>query len=544
MRTQLLECHPLQHVAWHTAVLPPTKEHALCLRVPVAAGSGDASPEELIAGSKELLLRSKSREKVEELQMRLYAAALEAEHMSPLCLAMEQQQRQSHEQLQRQRQQQEQQPQQPQQPQQQPTPLQQRPAGPEEDTACPQSVSFGSPVADLNGEEQGDSGSSRGSGPQRPHATAKPAKRPGSAPPTGSRYIEETDGCLAARGDGAGGHDGCARHSPSCFGCWSPEGQLRSAPPSPVLPGLALVEKARRPAASAPVSPAYALKSRGSTAGAGVPAQQQELLIKARKVLLQQPSPPPPPQQQRREEEWSPEEERAEEEEEEEEAEDAVPATYLPVRLLSFSGRPASGAAAAQLSSVQQLEAAVTQLSRELAQSRRSNCSSLTGSPVKARGGGSGIQAAPAAASAPAEAQAVRAAPPAAPEAAMPAAAVSAAAPTVSPPPAASPRHVELLLAENAALVQQQAALQGELGRMQNQLSAAAADNIRIAQEAAAAVRQLQAAAAALAGGQQREQQLRVALEGAVGQCEAVGRELAGLSGKLEARGAQCQELR
>lgn len=79
---------------------------------------------------------------------------------------------------------------------------------------------------------------------------------------------------------------------------------------------------------------------------------------------------------------------------------------------------------------------------------------------------------------------------------------------------------------------------------MQSQLSAAAADNVRLAQEGAGAVRQLAAAADVLQGGQQREQQLAASLAAAVAQCEGVGRELAGLAGKLEARTAQCQELR
>lgn len=104
--------------------------------------------------------------------------------------------------------------------------------------------------------------------------------------------------------------------------------------------------------------------------------------------------------------------------------------------------------------------------------------------------------------------------------------------------------HREALLQENSLLLQQQAALQAQLGRMQGQLSAAAADNVSLAQQAAEAVRQLQAATASLAGSQQRETELRESLGSAVGQCEAVGRELANVSGKLEGRAAQCQELR
>jgi hypothetical protein len=103
---------------------------------------------------------------------------------------------------------------------------------------------------------------------------------------------------------------------------------------------------------------------------------------------------------------------------------------------------------------------------------------------------------------------------------------------------------VELLLQENALLLQQQTVLQSELSRMQGQLSAAAADNIRLAQQAAGTVQQLQGAAEAVRGSQQREQQLHGSLAAAVGQCETVGRELAALSGKLEATAAQCQELR
>ena len=57
-------------------------------------------------------------------------------------------------------------------------------------------------------------------------------------------------------------------------------------------------------------------------------------------------------------------------------------------------------------------------------------------------------------------------------------------------------------------------------------------------------MQQLQGAAEAVRGSQQREQQLHGSLAAAVGQCETVGRELAALSGKLEAKAAQCQELR
>jgi hypothetical protein len=93
-------------------------------------------------------------------------------------------------------------------------------------------------------------------------------------------------------------------------------------------------------------------------------------------------------------------------------------------------------------------------------------------------------------------------------------------------------------------LLQQQASLQAELGRMQGQLSAAAGDNIRLAQEAVAAVRQLQAMAEAASSSQLRERQLHSSLAAAVGQCEAVGRELVSLSAKLEARAGQYQELK
>eukprot|EP00887_Chlorella_sp_A99_P000860 scaffold5.g860.t1 len=108
----------------------------------------------------------------------------------------------------------------------------------------------------------------------------------------------------------------------------------------------------------------------------------------------------------------------------------------------------------------------------------------------------------------------------------------------------AHPGPVDALVQENRLLLQQQAALEAEVCRVHGQLQAAAADNVRLAREAAAAVLQLRAAGAAAAAAARREDALRSELAGAAGRCEAAARELASLGPALERRSVQCEELR
>ncbi|KAL4419408.1 hypothetical protein ABPG77_003382 [Micractinium sp. CCAP 211/92] len=484
---EVLESHLIESVAWHACILPPSKERCLVLRVP-GAGAPGSSDGCKCGAPRELLLRTKSTDKVEQLERLLRTASLQAadhsaaEGKSPaqqsLLSAMgerlpglsSQQQSRPHSSGNSGRQE-------------------------EELQACqpdPRSLSFGSPVTAMDSEADNDS-------PQQP---------PAGAANCGSRAVD---------------------------------GRPRSAPGSPVLPGLPLVQVGRQLLASAPVSPAH--PSRLMTGGrlTSLPEQQQR---QARGT--------------------------------------ATLCEALPVRLLSFGSRHAGAAAGhadqqqqgqgqqqqqehkpnrkeepplQELSNIQRLEQAVAQLSSELAQAR-------TG------GGGSGssraatlVQPTPGPCDLPpsqqgstanaacrqAEAPAQRAASPSprSCDAHITINASGSSRHSIAADRGKSVHHWEALLQEeNSLLLQQQAALQAQLGRMQGQLSAAAADNVLLAQQAAEAVQQLQAATDALAGSQQRETQLRESLGSAVGQCEAVGRELAGLSGKLEGRAAQCQELR
>ena len=70
--------------------------------------------------------------------------------------------------------------------------------------------------------------------------------------------------------------------------------------------------------------------------------------------------------------------------------------------------------------------------------------------------------------------------------------------------------HFQRLLVENEAVSRRAGELEGALQAARAQLAVAAADNVRLGQEAARAVRELQAAAAAAAGSRGREQQLQV----------------------------------
>lgn len=451
---QLLEAHALASVTWQPCVLP-SKEHGLSLHV---AGTASNPP-------REVLLRAKSAVQVADLQQQLCAAGLEHAQQQQEQHAQEEQQQQQRWAIRQERllgspataaQEQE---------QEEEDSWEEEPGSPVQ-----RSLSFGSPVVDDAHRLAAVDGGSNGR-----HHPAGPTLAAGSP----------SDGAEASDVEQSEPEDG--KGSPS-LQRWHPP----SAPASPVLPGLPLVERAsdrgigRCPCASAPASPAPAL---------AVSLAQQPL--------------------------------------------------QLPVRLLSFSGRP--GGDTVQ-SHVQRLEEAVAQLSAELASSRAASPdkapvvaadwhgSSKPKAPEPRPSQGAPAAAAPTPDVAGADVQA-------------PAAASSSQPPALnnsssSGSTASSSRQVELLVQENTLLLQQHAAMQAELGRMQHQLSAAAADNIRLAQEAAAAMRQLSAAAEVLHSGQQREQQLHASLVAAVGQCEAVGRELAGLSGKLEARTAQCEELR
>lgn len=488
---QVLATHDIGTVSWQACVLP-TRQHALCLRV--AEGS-DQQPTEL-------LLRAKSKEHVQQAVQQLAeharraassqdseleAAALEARLLAagvqcpvPSRLAAN------------------------------PSLLvpADEPAGPD-----PRSLSFGSPVAEAD-MASGSRRSSAAGGCGDAAGQGSRANSPAALlEELESDWESDEEADVVCEGSGIGGGRGGGsygagdmhgvRQQPEAAGCTQAAAAghgshlltSSSAPTSPVLPGLPLVARmagtgaaaTRRPSVSAPTSPSQAVVE-------GVEAQA---------------SPAPPSQ-------------------------------LLPVRLLSFSGRP--GGSSVQ-SHIQRLEAAVAQLGSELTRSR-SAAGSLAASPSKQPAQG------PAAA---AEALALeeREQPTVAagPLGRMP--------PAASEPSNASPantsggkgsregsRQAEALAQENALLLEQLAAMQAELVRHQGQLSAAAADNIRLASQAAAAVTQLAAAADAMRGGQQREHELRASLAAAVGQCEAVGRELAGLSARVEAKEAQCRELR
>ncbi|GAB4816898.1 hypothetical protein N2152v2_003944 [Parachlorella kessleri] len=263
--------------------------------------------------------------------------------------------------------------------------------------------------------------------------------------------------------------------------------------------------------------------------------------------------------------------------------------TTLPVRLLSFGGGRQEGKVA---SHVEALERAVSQLSREVASSRGNSPTKalLSDVPLQAMAEQRRAQQWPRSPapvpSSPARQQlpagcdtagsaavdAVQAGQPAGPSANQhppgsprgptkaPHATVAAqrggspaaaGAPVESALPAATssnssatPYHFQRLLVENEAVSRRAGELEGALQAARAQLAVAAADNVRLGQEAARAVRELQAAATAAAGGRGREQQLQAALEGAIQRCEQVGRELALLTGQLERRAETCEQLK
>ena len=480
----MLQSHPLDEVSWHTCVLP-TKEHALCLRVPEGTGATDGGNAH--STTRELLLRCKSKEQVDASQALLCVASLEHEQRRQQALVEEGRQRREH-------------------PpgatvgskaaarpglgrlqlfvRASPPPPAGKAAedgGSDEASPAPRSISFGSPVAE-------DAGGT-----------------------TGMAASVSSSDSNSLCGDGSEGEDGegVLWH---CLQCHLPDGSTaspeplpagagmlaRSAPASPLLPGLPLVASpsaapVRRPSVSAPASPAHGMAPQGRPSATQLASALEQL----------QPEPPAPP----------------------------------PIRLLSFSGRTSGRRVQTH---VQRLEAAVAQLSAELAGSR---------------GGGGSSAASPSRDHATAAAAAAAAAPHAAPRSQPGSQDAGCSAAAAGHPAAAdgaveaagqgsSSRHLGLVLRENGLLLEQQAALQAVLGRMQGQLAAAAADNVRLAQEAAAAVRQLQAAGEAAQGSQLRERRLAASLSAAVGRCEEVGRELAALSGKVEAKSAQCRELR
>lgn len=489
----MLEEHDIDAVSWQACVLP-TREHALCLRV-ADGGRQRAAP-------RELLLRAKSKEQVQQaarqlaehaqraprsqdgelepaaLEARLLAAGVRCPVPSHTAATPP------------------------------PQPLAEEPAEPD-----PRSLSFGSPVADVGaassgggslagGSEDAASLDSRGDSPDAllgelgwgsdEEAEGAWGITTAHAGCPHVHFDLAADGCSragAASGAGAVEQNGAHPRVPSC-----------SAPTSPVLPGLPLVASpagakaapSHRLSASAPSSPTHA-------AAAAEP-----------QATLPQPS--------------------------------------LPVRLLSFSGRPNGSGVQ---SHIQRLEAAVAQLSCELAQSR-STAGSLAASPAKQ-------PALAPAAVAEARAEKQQEQPAASAEHAGVLAKEGSDLPEGSAARQAAgngsgrgskggsadgSQRADALFRENALLLEQQAAMQAELARMQGHLSAAAADNIRLASQAAAAVSQLASAADAMRAGQQRETELRASLAAAVGQCEAVGRELAGLSARIEAKDAQCAELR
>ncbi|KAI3438789.1 hypothetical protein D9Q98_001206 [Chlorella vulgaris] len=463
---EVIEMHPLQTVSWHTCVLP-SKQHALCLRIPAAAthcSNAEAGP---CQAARELLLRCKTKHQAEEMQAMLCAASLalrqmqsdqdamqerpsrpaekqqgegaeqcstdagdtaaaaqQPEHTAALqlCLSVAPPQRLS------------------------PLPSRQQQQGAEpccKEPSLPDWSSFGSPVPEAADVSPGHSSAPTGSASPKPLAAIAAMLAP------------------------------------------------RSAPSSPVLPGLALVLNAAtvppdRPSASAPASPAHSRKAHGrASTASSVQAIHR--------------------------------------------------AVTPPVRLLSSSGRPCSSTAHGQ---VQQLRAEVARLSAELAQSRMPD--TVQGSMLQVTGGCS-ERPLEAEAGYGTSSNAVLAAP--VPQQAAVAPGGEAGTSAYSAGSTAN-EQLGLALQENCLLLQQQASLQAELGRMQGQLSAAAGDNIRLAQEAVAAVRQLQAMAEAASSSQLRERQLHSSLAAAVGQCGAVGRELVSLSAKLEARAGQYQELK
>ena len=417
-------------ITWHTCVLP-SKQHALCLTVPGDGAGGEPR--------RELLLRTKSRQQVGDAHERLCAArqahAAAVNHAARATAA--QPDRHALEQ-------------------------------PQLEMGMD---SFGSPVAgEAAGAEQG----------------RKPARCTGSAPHGSDDQESDPD------------WPRLLRSLPS--GCASPRPlpgvglQLRSAPASPMLPGLPLV--ARQPSASAPASPSTHVRlSTGRRTAA--PAGAQPAVASPRESQqLQQPAPPP-----------------------------SVP-------LLAFSGRASTQPPA---SHVQCLEAAVAQLSAELAQSRAA--------AVADGSAGAPLLATDAAATTESARQTQCTGGPIRPVASACRACGDSGLSGSIAGGGQDWQRLDAALRENALLLEQQLALEAELGRMQSQLGAAASDNIRLAQEAASTVRQLQCANQAAAAGREREQQLRASLEAAAAQCEGVGRELAALSGKLEARTAQCSEL-
>lgn len=485
---QVLETHDIGAVSWQACVLP-TREHALCLRV--AEGGSPQSP----AAVRELLLRAKSKEQVQQAAQQLAEHArraacsqdseLEPAALEARLLAAGVQ-----------------------------CPMPSRSAATaqslltEEPEPDPRSLSFGSPVAeaDVGAGSRRSSGAGgcndavgQGGRADSPDALLEELlsdwgsdEEADEAHGSGSD-IDGSKGPSAGKGGSRAGTPAgpaAERSHRSCAAC--------SAPNSPVLPGLPLVACAAdasmaaacRPSVSAPVSPTH-----GAVAAA---------------------EPQAPPQQPR-----------------------------LPVRLLSFSGRPNGSSVH---SHIQRLEAAVSQLSAELAQSRSAAGSgSLAASPSKQPG----LAAFTAAAEEQDEEQS------------EPRTAASRPPPAVPEPSHGSPaeqtgghragskggssggsQQADALSRENVLLLEQQAAMQAELVRMQGQLSAAAADNILLASQAAAAVAQLAAAADAMREGQHREQGLSASLAAAVEQCTAVGRELAGLSASMEAKDGQCWELR
>lgn len=485
---QIVESHDLDTVSFHTCVLP-SMEHALCLRVPDAGGGA----------TRELVLRCAARERAEQVQDQLYAASLEHEQICRMERA-------------------------------------QTFAVATEDTGG----GDGATLDDSNSSSQHGSPATAAApllqqeahgGPQ-PQASHKvdpqqgqqlPWSKAGAADETcaaltkasfgspvaedmeesrgGSRATEAASRghrCGSRRRESEDGWQGlpsvlspASPASPRPLGpCAAADDPMLSQPPPPVLPGLALVHKH---SAQAPASPVASTRHRKHPSG--------EATVQLPKTVLLLP----------------PEQLQAE--------------CSLPPRLHTARSRLGGEAVG---SCMERFEAVVARLTAELALSRGA-CSSAPTTPKSAvpephpqtgRSSGGSMPEAPASETPPTAESAYSAACDACPTAGS-----------------ALPR-LAAVLQENGLLVQQHALLQVELGRMQGQLVAAAADNVRLAQEAAAAVRGLQAAAEAAADSAQREAQLRASLEGAVSQCETLARELAGLSGMLQTQTALCNELR
>ena len=419
--TQLVRQFDLDTVIWCTALLP-NKEH--CLRL-CAAPHGH-----------ELLLRSKSRARVEEAAQQLHAASQGRRQQQVAAETRPHHQKQLEE---------------------------QEAAG---------LAGFGSPVA--QGAAGGEEGSAADPGGQQQQAGGDTGKPEECDSPGGSQRRPPQPPLLCAR----------------------------SAPQSPVLPGLPLVSDdageaaaeaagcARRAPASAPAIPQLCS---GVTPWREAAAELEDM------EDLAAPS----------------------------------PVTEAPaLRLLSLSGLQLSNLApaAAAVSHVQRLEAAVAALTHELSEVQTSSCGCIQ--PVQSPL----VQPSGDAAASPVPIKQATAS--AAPQADAPEELVPQSAPSRS-----SSQQMQLLR-ESGLLQEQQAELLGELGRMQRQLAWAAAENLQLAGRAAAAVRQLQAAAVAAERSRAREQQLSASLAEATAQCEAMARELAALGGALDAREAQCRELR